>query len=128
MADGDKSMVSGLAISGIGVGAHKALNGIAIGGLAVGTDGNLNGIFSSLAYLMAGEKFRGIAVTGGYFESNVFKGIGVAGYTSANKMNGLSIALFNKADELHGIQFGLLNYVKNNPKGFRILPIINLHF
>jgi hypothetical protein len=42
-------------------------------------------------------------------------------------MNGLSIALFNKTKELRGIQVGLLNIARNNPKGFRVLPVINMH-
>jgi len=127
MADGDKSVISGVAISGIGIGAHKAINGLVVGGLAVGTDGDINGVASSLACISCGKNFQGIAVTGGYLESEMFKGVAIAGYAKTNQMHGLSIALYNSTKELHGIQFGLMNYAENNPKGLRMLPFINLH-
>lgn len=122
-----EGIISGIAISGLGIGAN-AINGLAIGGLAVGTDGDINGIATSLAYIYCEKDFRGIAVTGGYLESEIFKGIAIAGYAKTNQMNGISFALYNRTKELHGVQFGLLNYTENNPKGLRILPFINLHF
>ena len=79
-----------------------------------------------MAYLSA-RKNRGLSVTAGYLGSEVFKGVAIAGYAKTDQMHGLSIALCNKAEELHGVQFGLLNYAKNNPKGLRLLPFINLH-
>ncbi len=127
MADGDQSVISGIAISGIGLGAAKAINGLAIGGLGVGTDGDINGVVSSLAYISAGKNSRGLTVTAGYLKSEIFKGVAIAGYASTNQMNGLSIALYNRTKKLHGIQVGLLNYAGNNPKGLRMLPVINLH-
>ncbi len=42
--------------------------------------------------------------------------------------NGVSIGIVNYAYHLNGIQIGLINYVKNNPKGLKILPIINFNF
>ncbi len=127
MADGENSEISGIALSGIGIGAHKAINGMAIAGFAVGTEGNINGVASSLAYISSKKSFNGFTLTCGFLESDIFSGLGLAGYSKINKMRGLSIALFNNSNELHGIQFGLLNYAKNNPKGFRLLPFINLH-
>lgn len=122
-----EGIFSGIAISGIGLLAN-GINGLAIGGLAVGTDGDINGVATSLAYIYCEKDFRGIAVTGGYLESEFFNGIAIAGYAKINQMNGISIALYNRTKELHGVQFGLLNYTENNPKGLRILPFINLHF
>ena len=122
-----EGIISGIAISGIGIGAN-GINGLAIGGLAVGTDGDINGVATSLAYTYCEKDFRGIAVTSGYLESEIFNGIAIAGYAKTNQMNGISIALYNRTKELHGVQFGLLNYTENNPKGLRILPFINLHF
>lgn len=124
----DKSVISGIAISGIGLRAQKAINGLAFGGLAVLTDGDINGVATSLAYTYCGKKFNGLSVSSGYLESEIFNGIAVAGYAKTNQMNGISIALYNRTKELHGVQFGLLNYAENNPKGLRILPVINLHF
>ena len=127
MATESNQVISGIFISGIGIGAHKAINGLAIGGLAVGTDGDINGVCSSLAYIYAGKNFRGLSVTTGYLDSEMFKGVAIAGYAKTNQMHGLSIALYNRTRELHGVQFGLLNYAENNPKGLRMLPFINLH-
>lgn len=127
IADGEKSVIRGVAISGVQLGAHRAINGLGIGGLAVGTDGNINGVASSLAYISAGNIFRGVAVTGGYLNSETFKGVSIAGYHKANKVYGLSIAPYNRSEKLYGVQFGLLNYAGNNPKWLKMLPIINLH-
>ena len=144
MADGDNSAISGIAFSGIGLFAGKAINGLAIGGLgvgsngdiiglgigglAVGTDGNITGVVSSLACIFCKKNFEGIAVTGGYLKSEMFKGVAIAGYAKTNQMYGLSIALYNRTKELHGVQLGLINYAENNPKGLRRLPFLNLHF
>lgn len=127
MADGDQSDISGIAISGIGLGARKAINGLAIAGLVVGTDGDITGVASSLAYISSGRNFRGIGVTGGYLESDIFKGVALAGFANTNQMHGLSIALYNSTKELHGIQLGLLNYAGNNREWLRMLPFINLN-
>ena len=127
MSDGENSVISGVTLSGIGIGSRKAINGLAIAGLAVGTDGDINGVALSLGYIFAENNIRGVAITIGYLKSNIFKGISIAGYSKTNQMNGISIALFNRTKELHGVQFGLINYAKNNPKGLRVLPFINLH-
>lgn len=128
MADGENSAISGITLSGIGIGAHKAINGFSFGGLAVGTDGDINGVVSSLAYISAEKRVRGMAVTFGYLKSNIFNGVALAGYAKSNRMNGLSVALVNKTEELHGVQIGLINYANNNRKWARALPLINLHF
>jgi hypothetical protein len=128
MADGESSAISGITLSGIGIGAHKAINGLAFGGFAVGTDGEINGIASSLSYISAEKKIQGMAITLGYLKSEIFNGIALAGYTKTNQMNGLSVAIFNRTEDLHGIQLGLINFVKNNRKWSRILPLINFHF
>ncbi len=128
MADGNSSEISGVAISGFGLGANKAINGLAIAGMGLGTNGEINGIAGSLFYIKGGKHVRGIALTAGYLEADTLSGIGIAGYVKTKSSNGLSLGICNQADELHGIQFGLLNYAGNNPKEFRMLPLLNLHF
>lgn len=128
MADGSDSKISGVALSGIGIGARRQINGIAIGGVAVGTDGDINGLTASTAYLQSKGNIRGVAVTPGYLKALSYKGIAIAGYSTSSQMHGLSIALFNKTNELRGIQIGLLNIAENNIKGFRVMPVINMHF
>jgi hypothetical protein len=43
-------------------------------------------------------------------------------------MIGFQIGVANTAEYLEGVQIGLINYVGNNPKWARLLPIINMHF
>jgi hypothetical protein len=93
----------------------------------VGTDGNINGLTASTAYMQSKGIVRGVTVTAGYLDAFTYKGIAIAGYSRSSQMHGLSVALFNKTVELRGIQVGLLNIAKNNPKGLRVLPIVNMH-
>jgi hypothetical protein len=127
MADGKKSVISGIAISGIGLGCGNTINGLAIAGLALGADVDINGVTWSLAYIGCKNKYQGLAVTGGYLDSKIFKGVAIAGFNRTNQLHGLSIGLFNRTKELHGIQLGFVNYAGNNLKGLRILPFINFH-
>ncbi len=128
MSDSEKSCISGLAISGLGIGAKHRLNGIFLAGFAIGTEGNINGISSSLAYIYAKQNYAGIALTPGYFKSDILKGIVIAAYTNTTQTFGLSIGLYNKTQELQGFQLGLWNHAGNNPRGLRNLPLINFHF
>jgi hypothetical protein len=41
---------------------------------------------------------------------------------------GLAIGIFNYAHNLKGVQIGLVNYVRDNPEYFKVLPIINANF
>jgi hypothetical protein len=128
MSDSENSCISGLAISGLGIGAKHRLNGIFLAGFAVATDGNIYGISSSLAYICAKQNYTGIALTPGYFNSDILKGLVIAAYTKTKQTFGLSIGLYNRTQELQGVQIGLLNHAGNNPRGLRNLPLINLHF
>jgi hypothetical protein len=47
----------------------------------------------------------------------------IKGYQS-----GVSIGIVNYAAKLHGIQIGLINYVRDNPKFLKVLPVINFRF
>jgi|WetSurSiteA1Bulk_404760.scaffolds.fasta_scaffold00802_8 hypothetical protein len=127
MADGRKGMMSGFALSGLMVGAKTELNGVTIGGLIVGSEGDINGLAGSSTYIQSGGVVRGVALTAGYLNAMTFKGIAIAGYFRSTQMHGLSFAVFNSTKELHGTQVGLLNIARNNPKGLRVLPVINMH-
>jgi hypothetical protein len=127
-ADGTRGIMRGVALGGLGVMAPNALSGISIAGLGVGTEGNINGLAVAPVYLYSNARIRGLTVTAGYLNANHFSGIAVAGYARSVQMHGLSIALINQTDELHGVQLGLLNLAKNNPKGLRLLPLMNFHF
>ncbi len=135
--------INGLSFSGLYTEGQKAINGIACSGLFIGSDGTINGLACSGLFVVSGgdingfvacpaiifneNNFRGSALTTGYFHAANLEGFAVAAYVNTNTTNGVSLALFNRTKELHGIQFGLLNYAGNNPKGSRILPLMNLH-
>jgi hypothetical protein len=44
------------------------------------------------------------------------------------QQNGLALGIFNYAHKLKGFQIGIINYVRDNPKFLKILPIINFNF
>ena len=44
------------------------------------------------------------------------------------QQRGIAIGIFNYAHTVRGVQLGLLNYVRDNPKGLRLLPIFNTGF
>jgi len=127
MADSDSSVISGVALSGLGIGAKYAINGLAIAGLGLGTEGKINGMAASLIWINGGINLNGIAITAGYLSSDTLKGLSIAGYSKTAYTKGATIAVYNRTKELHGLQFGLLNYAGNNPKGLRVLPLLNLH-
>ena len=60
-----------------------------------------------------------------YSESN---GTADVVYSSSVEIGGFQIGLFNWAGNANGIQFGLVNFIKENPKWCRVLPIINMRF
>jgi hypothetical protein len=126
-ADGPNSALSGISLAGLGLGAEKVVNGLALGGLLVNSGGDINGIACSLAFINCEKIFRGIAVAPGFLDAKSYKGLAFAGYAKTERMQGLSFALFNWSGELHGLQIGVLNYAGNNSKGYRMLPLINMH-
>lgn len=141
----------------LGVGAHHDLNGMTFSGLFIGGSGTMHGISTSGIFtemngitgigisglVLGGEtingigigglvifsmsKINGIAVSPGAVFGKEFNGLAASAIVSTRKMHGLSLALYNWTQELHGVQIGLLNYARNNPKGLRWLPFINLH-
>lgn len=41
---------------------------------------------------------------------------------------GVTIGIFNWARKQQGVQIGIMNYVKENPRGLRMLPVFNTRF
>jgi hypothetical protein len=79
-----------------------------------------------------GEDVVGAVVAPAYFriqETGRFKGASVSAFNYIKgEQHGLTIGLLNIARHLNGVQFGLINYAKNNPRGLKLLPIVNAHF
>jgi hypothetical protein len=62
-------------------------------------------------------------------DEGLFKGLSLSAFNQVKGLqHGFSFGIFNYARQLNGMQIGLLNYVKNNPKYLKILPIVNFHF
>lgn len=119
--------VNGLSFSGMFSYAEYGFNGLSLSGLAVLTKGNVKGAAVSAAGIYCENTLSGIAFTPGYLKSGSTEGLTIAGYANINQVHGLSIALFNYTKELHGMQIGVLNYAKNNRKGLKLFPAINMH-
>lgn len=122
--------MTGIVFGGLGAGCGRELKGIAIGGLGVGAAvirGLVLGGFGT-----GGQKVHGILLSGVW---NKVTNDGSLNGLSASAFNlikgnqtGLSLGIVNYAWHLNGFQIGLINYVKDNPKFLRLLPIINAHF
>lgn len=133
----------GVALGGIGV-AGEHLRGVTAGGLVVYGERDLDGLICSLGGVGAGEQIRGIAfggvtvlakditgVAAGAFNGVIVDRINLEEFLHFRLVNqhftGLSIGLVNYTACLRGVQFGLFNYAANNPRGLRLLPLVNAH-
>ena len=140
--------ITGLTIGGFGAGAGGDVTGITIGGFGAGAGGTLKGLAIGIggvgaptvrgigiAAAVGGHDLKGGFIAPGYFkvtandddmEGGRASGVSVSIFNHIKgDQFGLSIGLFNYAWEVNGIQLGVLNYVANNPKGTRLLPLIN---
>jgi len=104
--------MDGVMLAGLGLGAKEQIRGIALGGAVVFareatglTVGALNGLYIDridledfLHFNLANERFTG-----------------------------LSIGFVNYTAHLEGVQVGLVNYVGNNPRWLKLLPLVNVH-
>ena len=149
-----RETINGGLIGGIvGAGAKKE-NGFAFGGLYTSID-TMNGVIVypgfgqfqltrgiGLSLVQSCQKSQGVFLTigGGASEyqglliaglasgSKVFKGVSLSPLNLTQNLLGLQIGLYNQTKSAKGIQFGLINYIKENPIGLRILPIMNMRW
>lgn len=136
IAVGSGGSVKGIAVALVGIGAGTEIKGLAIAAVGVGSPkmraivisptagGNdIKGLFITPAYLQVGNK------NSSEEDNVVMKGISVSAFNHIRgQQKGLTLGVFNYARYQRGLQIGLLNYVKDNPKGLRLLPIFNAHF
>lgn len=124
---------NGIGIGGIFTVLHK-VNGIGIGCMVLICD-TING-FTLSSVLKAStsdpegdstQVVNGMAVCPWLIDVGRVNGITVAAINQSLEHRGLSIGVFNKTRKLRGVQIGLYNIVKNNPRGLRRLPFINMH-
>ncbi len=107
--------MTGITIGGLGAGCGNVMKGIAIGGLGVGAP-KITGVALALGYVKVNDEGSLYGLSAGAF--NQIKG----------KLTGVSLGIYNYTYELNGVQIGLINYVRDNPKYMRILPLININF
>jgi hypothetical protein len=89
-----------------------SLSGIVITGVGAGTvDFNGGAIAPVYFHIDDGGSMRGVSVS-------AFNRLG-------DVQHGLTIGVLNIAEELRGVQIGLINVARRNPRGRRVLPIVN---
>ena len=88
----------------------------------------MNGI--SIAMFENGlDRLNGVSISGVFSRTHTGNGLQICVLDNfARRFNGVQIGLWNVTETGNLVQFGLLNYIKSNPKGLRILPIMNFQF
>lgn len=138
---GSGGKVKGITIGGIGVGAGESVNGLAVAFIGVGSP-TVRGIV--IAPAAGGNNVSGFMIVPAYFRvgdskkdsdsdndgpSATMKGVSISVFNQTfGHYNGVSIGVVNWTRSQRGFQLGLLNYVKNNPRGLKLLPIFNTSF
>lgn len=133
--------VTGLTIGGIGVGSGEDLRGVAIGGVGVGAGksirwlaisavgvGSPEIVGAAIAPLVGAEDMSALIIAPAYMriEHGVFRGVSASAFNHIKgEQRGLTIGVVNYALRLHGVQLGLINIAKSNPRGLKVLPIVN---
>ena len=69
----------------------------------------------------------GVAIGCAFSDIENVKGLVITAWNNSLKQKGVSIGLINTTKRLRGVQIGLLNYARNNPKGLRLMPFVNVH-
>jgi len=114
-------------VNGISVGLtlfNGRVNGIAVSPV-ISTFYQFNGLNISLINITG--KFKGMSI-GVINIADVSNGVVVGGMNWSDYTSGIHIGLFNRTRGGRCVQFGLINYIKDNPKGLRILPFMNTRF
>jgi hypothetical protein len=126
----NSSKINGLSIVTISHNAEK-INGFATS-FIINSD-TLNGVFvgfgiAAIEPTIPNKVINGLAAGIIAVGAEKVKGATICLFSCYSKEHyGLSIAAYNKTENLYGLQIGLLNYVGNNPKLLRWLPLINFH-
>lgn len=134
--------INGLSISPLGLIGNIDINGVGI--TACHSNQNrANGFFFSFFNLMAKEmnglsiamfengfdSFSGVSISGVFSRTHTGNGLQYCIFDNvARRFNGVQIGLWNIVETGNLVQFGVVNYIKTNPKGLRILPIMNMQF
>lgn len=125
-------VANGIALTGM-FNAYDTLNGYGFGLVMMG--GTLNGLATGLRIMsrkpldsMYYSRINGVAIAVWSIYTGEVRGVSVSFLNNTKVHRGFSIAGYNKTEKLKGVQLGLYNVALNNPRGFRRLPLINMHF
>lgn len=137
--------ISGIHVAGFGMGAAGDITGLNIAGFGLGAGGEIRGANISLigmgarsisgftvGSLVRTDRLSGLSIVPVHARvqnNGAFKGIGLSAYNEVRgHTTGLTIGLLNYTRTLHGVQLGVLNVVSENPRGRRMLPLVNWNF
>ena len=139
---GTGGSVTGISVAGLGLASGDAIRGISLAGIGIASGESVCGIaFAGLG--IASQQLRGITVSPGaaamelargaffapaYFriEDGTLQGVSVSAFNHIlGQQQGITIGLYNYARNLKGVQIGVMNYAANNPRGLRLLPLVN---
>jgi len=119
--------LQGVAAS-LGVVGGKSLDGIVLSGLGHGAAERIRGVAVGSLVSFAPET---TGLTVGALNGLYIDRIDLEDFLHFNLVNqrftGIQIGLVNYTANLKGLQIGLMNYAGNNPRGLRLLPLVNLH-
>lgn len=118
--------MTGVALGLVGVGAGGRVRGLALGGIGVGAP-EIEGI--AVGSMVGAEEVTGFVFAPVYFRTEVGGRITGATVSAVNRvrgdLSGLSIGLVNYAWAARGVQLGVVNIIRDNPRGRKVLPIVN---
>lgn len=86
------------------------------------------GLGISAMFFQVDENASGIFFSGISFNSEILNGSSFSIINSAQDVRGVQFGFINKAKLMTGFQFGLVNVIKENPRVFRTLPVLNFNF
>lgn len=137
--------IRGIGIAGFGIGAGGDISGIHLAGFGMGAGGEIRGgnlaLFGlgansirgvAVASLLQSGEFSGLGIAPAHLRiqnGGSFTGVGLSAYHEVRgHTKGLTIGLLNYTRTLYGVQLGVINVVGENPRGRRMLPVVNWNF
>jgi len=137
--------IVGIHIAGFGMGAGGDMTGFHLAGFGLGAGGTIKGANFALIGIgaqaiegfnvsatMKSDRISGLAIAPGFARINPggdLHGISLAGYHEVRgHTQGLTIGIVNYTRTLNGVQLGVINMVDQNPRGRRVLPLVNWNF
>lgn len=123
--------MAGINVALVGMGAGESLTGLNIAGVGMGSP-KVRGI--NIALAVGGERVSGITLAPAFVKvesggDSALNGLSVSAvHIIKGTQRGLAVGVVNTTQKIKGFQLGLLNYVRDNPKGLRLLPVFNTNF